>query len=161
VPTLVKTANPPSGSTVAPGDTITYTLTLTNTGTADAVGPVVDTLPSQVSIVSAGTGSAAIDGRSITWTAVTVPANGSVTLSYSVIVNADADLGAFSNNAVWSVGDQTYSGATTHIVVAGGGGGGGGELPTTGEGVGLGTTLMLAGALSGLGLFARRRLRRR
>lgn len=155
VPGLVKTANPPSGSTVAAGDTITYTLTLTNTGTAPAVGDIVDTLPSQVSITSAGSGSASIDGRTITWSQVTVPVGESVTLTYSVTVNADAPLGAFSNTAVWTVGVSTYSGATTHIVVGGGGGGGGGELPMTGETAGLTSMVMLVGMLGGVGVLAR------
>ena len=163
LPGIVKSAIPASGSAVLRGDTITYTLSLTNTGTSDAVGDVVDTLPSVVTIADAGTGAVSADGRSITWSGVTVAPGAVMTLSYTVTVNADAPAGTFSNSVVWSVGGKTYPGATTHTVVVsggGGGGGGGGVLPFTGESGTLPMQVAFGSALVMVALILRRRWRK-
>lgn len=65
------------GSTAQPGDTIVYTITVTNSGTAAASGvSVTDELPdSGYTFVSATGDKEPSDGK-ITWTGLTVAANG-------------------------------------------------------------------------------------
>ncbi len=57
-----------AGGLVAPGDTLTYTLTIANEGDQGATGIVVtDTLPDEVGFVSASDGGSHTDGE-VTWT---------------------------------------------------------------------------------------------
>ena len=91
---LSKTSDPASGSTVEPGDTITYTLTVHNDSDATVAGAVVTDDLSDVlnnaSVVSVGAG-ASITGTTLTWNVPTIAAGGAdATLSYTVKVNADA-----------------------------------------------------------------------
>lgn len=60
--TLVKAALPPAGSTVAPGQRITYTIAAANTGQADATGLILtDTLdPAKVALLTAGATAGAL-----------------------------------------------------------------------------------------------------
>jgi len=160
VPKLTKTASPASGSTVTAGDSITYTLTLTNTGDADAVGDVVDTLPTGVTVLDVGGGVISGGGSTITWTGVTVAPGATVTLTYTVVVNATAPAGTIANSAVWTVGSTVLTASTTHTIAAGGGGGGGGGgLPFTGgnDATNAGITAVMLGA----GLLMARAGRRR
>lgn len=84
-----------------PGELIGYRITLTNTGALDATGiDVVDPIPASTTFVSADAGGI-FAGDAVTWTDVTVPAGGSVTLGLVVRV-ADPvpeGLDAISNQA--------------------------------------------------------------
>lgn len=69
-----------------PGETLTYTITLTNSGAATAfnVG-VVDPLDPNVSFVSANNGGSP-SGATVVWSGLTVPGNGNLVLTVVVTV---------------------------------------------------------------------------
>ncbi|MFL6156541.1 MAG: hypothetical protein ACJ72D_10635, partial [Marmoricola sp.] len=76
-----------SGRPVGPGSTIDYTITVRNIGNATASGVAVsDPLPAYTSFVSAGQGGHR-GGRTISWLNKTVPAGGSITLTYKAKIN--------------------------------------------------------------------------
>lgn len=159
VPVIDKTANPASGSTITAGDTVTYTLTLTNTGTAVAIGDVVDTLPTGVTVLDIDGGAVSGGGTIITWSGVSVAPGETVTLKYTVVVDEAAPAGTITNSATWTVGDIVVIDSTSHTIAAGGGGGGGGGgLPFTGANPL--ASLMLSASVLSLGLASLRRARR-
>jgi len=120
---IVKTAAPASGSVVQPGDQIDYTITVTNTGHAVAdTQTITDTLPANVTVIAGSIHPTAltVDATHIVWV-VNVPAAteagpGTVVLTYSVIVNADAPQGSTQTNLV-TLGDQHST--TEHHVATG------------------------------------------
>jgi uncharacterized repeat protein (TIGR01451 family) len=78
---------------VAPGGTLTYTLTVNNTGTGNATGVVVrDTLPVGVTLMSimATNGFACAPGAVINCTNGTIAGGGSATITIVVTVNNNA-----------------------------------------------------------------------
>jgi len=120
---IAKTADPPSGSIVQPGDQINYTITVTNTGHAAATGETVtDTLPANVSLVDGSVDPIAqtVDATQIVWVidvpAATADGPGTVVLTYAVTVNADAPQGSTQTNLV-TLGDHTST--TEHHVASG------------------------------------------
>jgi fimbrial isopeptide formation D2 family protein/LPXTG-motif cell wall-anchored protein len=91
---LAKTSNPSSGSTVNPGDTITYTLTARNTSTeTDLTGAVATDDLSKVlnnaTLVSVGAGGT-VSGTTLTWAIPDLGPGESATLTYVVRVKAGA-----------------------------------------------------------------------
>ncbi|NMM92388.1 hypothetical protein B2J88_50545, partial [Rhodococcus sp. SRB_17] len=121
---VTKTAAPVSGSTVKGGDTITYTVTGSNTGNT-VLDPMVltDDLSKVLSnALIEGALSATIDGvvqavptltgSTLTWSGA-VPAGKSVVLIYAVKVNADVAGGTILNNSV--TGSATPPGTVTPI----------------------------------------------
>ncbi len=101
--TLSKSSDPVSGSTVQPGDVVTYTLTATNTGTGPVTGIVVtddlsdvldDAAPGDgdgtTADVVASLGTAAISGDTLTWTVPDLAEGAVATVDYTVTVDADA-----------------------------------------------------------------------
>ncbi len=87
--TLSKALTGESGSlpgVVEAGETLTYTLTLSNSGGANAfnVG-VTDPLDPNVSFVSASNGGS-LSGSTVTWSGLTVPGNGNLVLTVTVTV---------------------------------------------------------------------------
>ncbi len=85
-----------SGSAANPGDTLTYRLTITNTGSANATGETVtDNLSAVLAHAtwnddaSASSGSTAFSTPTLTWSGVSIAANGgTATLSFSVTLDA-------------------------------------------------------------------------
>lgn len=81
-----------------PGDTVIYTLTVTNNGPGDAGNTVVtDTLPAGVTYVSDDCGGVFVD-PTLTWTVGTLANGASAVCNVTVTVDADA-AGALVNNA--------------------------------------------------------------
>ena len=100
--TAVKSADPADGSTVVPGQSVTYTVTLSNGGRADATKvTVTDAVPAGTTFASATQGGAFDSGTGIvTWTGITVPAGGTAAVSFTVTVNAnDFDTEVIPNTA--------------------------------------------------------------
>jgi uncharacterized repeat protein (TIGR01451 family) len=84
-----------------PGQTVTYTLTVTNVGTRDATGVILtDTLPEHTTFVGAGDGGTRTAGT-VTWPAFSVPSGGSVTRTLTVRINRPLPAGvtAITNRA--------------------------------------------------------------
>jgi uncharacterized repeat protein (TIGR01451 family) len=71
-----------------PGQSLTYTLAINNTGNVPANGVrVTDTLDSQVEFASASAGGV-FSGDTVEWSGLTVPAGSSITLTVAVTVTA-------------------------------------------------------------------------
>ncbi|MCL2737027.1 MAG: hypothetical protein FWD75_10450, partial [Propionibacteriaceae bacterium] len=118
VPKLVmeKVSDPVSGSRVRPGDTVTYTVTATNTGSVDFAPVIVaDDLSGVLAharmvdgSVSAHVGGVGVDdplliGTTLIWSGP-LPVGRSVTMSYQVVVNEDVAPGDVLVNHVVSKG---------------------------------------------------------
>lgn len=85
----VKTVNP---TTATPGSTLTYTIVISNTGGGPATGvQFQDNIPTGTTYVSgsatASSGTVTFGGTSVNWIG-NIPANGSVTITFQVTVNA-------------------------------------------------------------------------
>lgn len=115
--TVSKSSDPPSGSVVAPGDTITYSVTVDSTGDVPVHDVVVTDDLSQVlpyatiGTISAPDGtSAAVTGSNLVWTVGPLPDEGqddppsSLTLTYRATVNPGAT-GVTIKNLVTATGD--------------------------------------------------------
>src|SRR5262249_31368500 len=88
-------------TTVTPGHTVTYTLTMSNVGNQNATGVVVtDTLPANTTFVSASDGGTLANGV-VTWNVGALAAGGSVTRTLTVQVNSDIspDVATIANTA--------------------------------------------------------------
>ena len=88
--TIAKALSGESGAlpgVAEPGEQLTYTITLTNTGGSAAINyGVTDTLDPNVTFVSADNGGSAAGGA-VSWSGLTVPANGTLVLSVVVPVS--------------------------------------------------------------------------
>jgi uncharacterized repeat protein (TIGR01451 family) len=79
-------------ATAHEGDTLTYTMTVGNTGTADATGvTATETLPAGVTFVSATASTGTFDSTSGVWTVGTVAVGATETLTVTVTVNAGTE----------------------------------------------------------------------
>ncbi len=148
--TLVKTSD--AAGTVNPGDTVVYTLTVTNNGPANpATGvTVTDTLPTAVTYVSNDCGAPAPVGQVFTWTIGNLALAASAVCNVSVTVNPFA--GQVDNTASVS-GDQTELVPADNSSTASFGVGGTLDIPALDE-IGL---VLLVTALAGAALVALRR----
>jgi uncharacterized repeat protein (TIGR01451 family) len=91
-----------SGKPVGPGSTIDYTITVRNIGNAAATGvSVTDPVPNRTTFVSAGSGGY-LGGKTVHWDNKTVPAGGSLTLTYSARIDANlpASVTAITNDGI-------------------------------------------------------------
>ncbi|HYG83255.1 MAG TPA: GEVED domain-containing protein [Verrucomicrobiae bacterium] len=127
---MTKTANPADSSKVKPGDTITYTVTIRNTGAVDLTAFTFDDKLDQVLNHATFVGSPNVDGPGLavrnnnllTYTG-DIPIGQSVTVSYAVRVNQDAPLDAVLRNVVTGPFSNCFTGEepeclTTHTVVS-------------------------------------------
>lgn len=155
--TLQKHSDPKSGSTVKPGQTVTYTLTAKNTGQvpvkgAKAIDDMSDVLD-KATLVMPLDEQLTQDGTSLIWTMPDIPVGDSVTVSYKVVIK-DIE-GSFKiKNVVAPAtpGGECLPGecTTTHP---------GGKLPVTGAqilGIALAAAALL-GAGGGIYMVSRRR----
>jgi uncharacterized repeat protein (TIGR01451 family) len=75
------------GTPVGPGSTIHYTITVRNIGNAAATGvSVTDPVPGHTSVGTIGNGGY-LGGKTLHWDGQTVPAGGSIHLSYSATID--------------------------------------------------------------------------
>ncbi|KRA25490.1 hypothetical protein ASD65_14490 [Microbacterium sp. Root61] len=92
---MSKTSDPASGSTVLPGQRVTYTLTATNTGAAPVTGATgVDDLSGVLGAAALEDpldASLALSGETLTWSIPTLQAGETATVTYSVTVGPKAD----------------------------------------------------------------------
>jgi len=96
----------------APGDTITYLLTVTNSGNADAAGVVLTgSVPANTTFTSTSTGGASFSGGQVITTATTTTPATPTTLSYVVTVNSTVPAG------VTSLGETGSATSTTTTVL--------------------------------------------
>ena len=114
VPKLDKTANPTEGTTVAIGQTINYSILVTNTGGSTFTGPMVDTLPAGVTVNGTISDGGVLSGNTITWQ-VTLAAGASKTFTYPVLVGPTAT-GDLINTVVLTTPAGPISDSTVHPV---------------------------------------------
>jgi uncharacterized repeat protein (TIGR01451 family) len=92
--TLTKTSDPGSGATVEPGDRVTYTLTVANTGPVALTGAVVtddmSDLLDDADITGDLPAGASLAGDLLTWSVPEVAVGGTSHVSYTVTVRSDA-----------------------------------------------------------------------
>ncbi|QAY62438.1 isopeptide-forming domain-containing fimbrial protein [Xylanimonas allomyrinae] len=109
--TFAKTADPASGTAVAPGDTVTYTLTGTNTGGTPLEVTITDDLSAVLahaglvdgSVVATVDGAGAqpapvVNGTTLSWTGRLDPGQ-VVHVTYAVVVNAGSEGATLRNLA--------------------------------------------------------------
>ncbi|HEX5336080.1 MAG TPA: hypothetical protein VFW55_09375, partial [Propionicimonas sp.] len=91
---LTKTSDPGSGATVEPGDRVTYTLTVANTGPVALTGAVVTDdmadLLDDADITGDLPAGASLAGDALTWSVPEVPVGGTTQVAYTVTVRSDA-----------------------------------------------------------------------
>ena len=107
----------PSADPVSVGDTLVYTVTVTNVGVDPATGVVLtDALPARVTYKSStiNPGSVSIAGTTVTGTVGTLAGGASATLTITVQAGS---IGTFNNtvNATSTVGVTGSASTTTHI----------------------------------------------
>ena len=115
----VKSVNPGTGSSVNPGDTLTYSIEVSNPSpaTADATGVVItDTVPANTTFVSAGQGGTLVGGDTVRWTISSLAPAGSQTLTYQVKVNEPLANGTVIPNFAYYGSDQFQPPAPTNVV---------------------------------------------
>lgn len=89
-----------AGMTVNPGDTMTFTFSVTNKNGKDITLAIKDKVPENTAYVS---GAETVDGTSLSWT-VAVPAGTTKEVSYTVRVNEDVLPGKYIAGTEGSVG---------------------------------------------------------
>ena len=91
--TALKTADPANGTIVKAGDTITYNIALTNTGTEDKANVLVlDEIPALTTYVEGSGGNLVTIGEKqyVSFVVDSIPAGETADVSFQVTVNADA-----------------------------------------------------------------------
>jgi uncharacterized repeat protein (TIGR01451 family) len=117
-----KSATPPSGSTVRIGDLITYTITLSNSGSMNATGVVIsDGLPAFTNFVTGSTGFITTSAG-VLWNIGNLPVTSTVVVvTFTVQVAAGAPNGSLITNTAFISSNQPVIRTTnpvTHIVIA-------------------------------------------
>ncbi|MGI6051891.1 MAG: InlB B-repeat-containing protein [Bilifractor sp.] len=97
------------GDTVKAGDELVYKITYTNTTGSDATVDITDAIPDNSTYVdgSADNNGTYADGT-VTWSDISVAAGESITVSFSVTVDAN-DGTVLTNDADVTVGENTYT----------------------------------------------------
>ncbi len=99
-------------TTAAIGDTLSYQIILTNTSSVAATGVTVsDSVPYGLTILTVSNGGT-INGQNVTWTNLTVPANGSLTITLNAQVRSDVSNNTVLRNTA-SMNGQTSTDDTT------------------------------------------------
>ncbi|MBK1644967.1 hypothetical protein CKO25_09955, partial [Thiocapsa imhoffii] len=103
---ILKSASPASAN---PGDVVTFTLTLSNAGPADATGvSLLDTLPNGYDAPAAISTGGVYDGTAgtIRWSGLSVSSGASLTLSYTALARVPGDGVTFVNTVTVTGSDQ-------------------------------------------------------
>jgi uncharacterized repeat protein (TIGR01451 family) len=122
---ITKSADPVSGSDVEPGDTITYTLNVDNTGSSQATGvTVTDVLDSNLNYVDGSCGGATCNydtnTRTITWDVGTLDTGSDIDLTFETVVADNVTAGTQIFNTATVTADNApddTSNQTVHNVV--------------------------------------------
>jgi len=116
---VAKTANPADGTAVKAGQTITYTVTVTQRGSAPADAVFTDDLSKVLDDatyngdVASDAGTATVAGSTLDWSG-TLPVGGVAHITYSVTVHGAQQLGdGLLTNAVSSPGCDDFAACTT------------------------------------------------
>lgn len=98
---IEKTSVKPHMSTVTSGETISYTITLTNSGTCVLNGiKVTDIIDSNCSyVLNSINHDGSIVGNNISWNNIIIRPNETIILSYDVIVNNNVEYGTIINSS--------------------------------------------------------------
>lgn len=126
--TTVKTSDPATGSTVVPGQKVTYTVAVKQTGSVPAAASFTDDLTKVLDDAdyngdaTASVGTVNVAGSGLSWNG-TVPVGGTATITYSVTVKTPPAGDQQLTNTVTSdgcvpVNGQTSDCTTTHPVGA-------------------------------------------
>lgn len=133
-PQIVKTADPATGSTVEPGETITYSVTITepetspapygNPSFSDVLTDVLDDadlVPNSITVTSdpvvPNAGTASITGTTLNWSAPMISPGQSITVSYQVTVkNPDTGNKLLRNVVTPKTGIECVTCTTEHLV---------------------------------------------
>jgi uncharacterized repeat protein (TIGR01451 family) len=110
-PNLAGSYKSASQHTLAPGEILTYTIWLYNSGTAETVAQVTDQLPAEVNYVfgSATPGAVYDEGAgTLSWSDVTVPVRGGVSLSFAVTATAVSTPTIITNTATISADGESF-----------------------------------------------------
>ncbi len=100
---------------VEPGQELTYTIELGNTGTDTALNPVLeDNVPPNTTFVSA-TGGGVLNGNTVTWTAPSLPPGVAGSVAMTVRVDSPLDSGTPIYNAATLSADNATSAADDAI----------------------------------------------
>jgi uncharacterized repeat protein (TIGR01451 family) len=119
-----------TGGNLQPGGTVTYTVTLTNSGSGatfdDPGDEFVDTLPSTLTLTSAtaSLGTVTTSGNTVHWNGG-VPAGGSVAITINAAISASAGVGSVVSNQGTVNYDATRSGTDQTTLATGAPGQGG------------------------------------
>ena len=105
---IEKIANP---TKVKEGDTITYTITVTNTGKVDGIATIKDTVPTGTTLVENSIENARVEEingqKVITWENVNVAKDGGkATVSFEVTVNTGSGLNDKISNIAYLINDD-------------------------------------------------------
>ncbi|MFC4210016.1 Ig-like domain-containing protein, partial [Pedobacter lithocola] len=93
-------------ASVKSGDIITYNITLTNSyGTVKTGVTASDAVPATLTNITAISNAGSLTGNTINWSALTIPANGSLTLSFTATVVPNLPVGTTTIKNVASVVD--------------------------------------------------------
>ncbi len=114
--TLAKTADPASGTVVDPGDTVTWTLTVTNTGPATLTGARVDDDLAEVAddaTLGALPDGLTRSGDTLTWAVPDLASGATASVSYTATVDAGARGASLTNTAAPATAGGTCLGCTT------------------------------------------------
>lgn len=110
-PNLAGSYKSASQHTLAPGEVLTYTIRLHNSGTAGAVADVTDQVPAEVNyVIGSATEGGVYDPatRTLSWISVTVPVTADVPLSFVVTATAVVTPTVVTNTATITTDGDSF-----------------------------------------------------